>query len=100
MGCMAFGTLTHLGPVSEEGIFQNIGSTALPDPPPPQNFAHFPLRPSQQKWAKKHQTLLTGDRWINFRKVSRTGKLLAALITCVTPSGMTVRNSYFTQFPS
>ena len=69
-------------------IFQNKGSTALPDPPPPQIFAHFPLRPPQQKWAKNHQTLLTGDRWINFRKVLRTGKLQAALITSATPSAL------------
>ena len=30
-------------------FFQNIDSTALPDPTPPPIFAHFPLRPSQQK---------------------------------------------------
>ena len=30
-------------------LFQNIDSTALPDPIPPPIFAHFPLRPSQQK---------------------------------------------------
>ena len=39
----------QLGPAVYLRIFQNKGSTALPDPPPPQIFAHFPLRPSQQK---------------------------------------------------
>ena len=40
---------TQAGVIRAEGFFQNISSTALPDPPPPQIFAHFPLRPSQQK---------------------------------------------------
>ena len=40
--------LKQLGPAVYWRIFQNKGSTALPDPPPPQIFAHFPLCPSQQ----------------------------------------------------
>ena len=58
------------GVIKAEGFFQNKVSTALPGPP--QIFAHFTLCPSQQKQAKKHQTLLTGDRLINFRKVAES----------------------------
>ena len=63
--------LYHLGPVSAEGFFQNIGSTALPDPPPPQIFAHFlsvPPSNNGQKNTKPFWPVTGGSTSERFRE--------------------------------